>query len=152
MGRRIEGYNHPSCVLTTSAANALKNAQAEAISLGYSIKVYDCYRPQRAVDDFVSWANNTMDILTKDEFYPALGKDELFPTYIATKSGHTRGSTVDLTIVQLPAATQETYLPGQPLVSCFEDVSKRFGDNTVNMGTGFDCMSPWANTNTDLIT
>ena len=74
------------------------------------------------MDDFVLWANNTLDQLTKDEFYPVLDKSTLFPDYIATKSGHTRGSTVDLTLVQLPVKVQEEYFPGQKLVPCFADV------------------------------
>jgi zinc D-Ala-D-Ala dipeptidase len=151
MGRRVEGYNSPDCVLTKAAAEGLAKVQKEAMSKGFSLKVYDCYRPQRAVDDFVAWSNNSMDELMKTEFYPTLDKPDLFPDYIATKSGHTRGSTMDLTIVPTPAAKQETYLPGQPLVSCFAPTDQRFGDNTLDMGTGFDCLSSWANTDTDLV-
>ena len=150
MGRRIEGYNAPSCVLSIPAARALKNAQVYAKSLGYSLKVYDCYRPQRAVNDFVAWANNSFDVLTKAEFYPDLDKSELFPDYIATKSGHSRGSTVDLTIVPIHPDSQEVYYPGQPLVACYD--SNRFKDNMIDMGTGFDCLSPWAHTNSTLVT
>jgi D-alanyl-D-alanine dipeptidase len=148
MGRRVEGYNAPECVLSSQAAEALKKVQTDAASLGYSLKVYDCYRPQRAVDDFVAWSNNSYDLATKEEFYPTLDKSELFPDYIATKSGHTRGSTVDLTLVKLPASTQEVYLPGQPLVACFESYENRYKDNSIDMGTGFDCLCPLANTNT----
>ena len=102
IGRRIEGYNSASCVLTKTAIAALAKVQIDANVLGYTLKVYDCYRPQRAVDDFVIWANNSLDVLTKLEFYPTLNKSDLFPDYIATKSGHSRGSTVDLTLVSLP--------------------------------------------------
>jgi zinc D-Ala-D-Ala dipeptidase len=151
MGRRVEGYNAPSCVLTKEAANALKLVQSDALRLGYTLKVYDCYRPQQAVDEFVSWSYNTMDILMKDEFYPTLEKLELFPDYIATKSGHSRGSTLDLTLVPLPIPSQDVYSPGQPLVNCFASVDERFQDNTIDMGTGFDCLSPYANTDTDLV-
>lgn len=152
MGRRIEGYNHPSCILTTSAAEALSKVQADARAKGYSLKVYDCYRPQRAVDDFVSWSNNQYDLLMKREFYPTLDKPSLFPDYIATKSGHSRGSTMDLTIVSLAnPVEQETYYPGQPLVSCFASADRRFKDNSIDMGTGFDCLSPWANTASDKV-
>jgi D-alanyl-D-alanine dipeptidase len=146
MGRRIEGYNAPECVLTSAAAEALKNVQADATALGYSIKVYDCYRPQRAVDDFVAWGENNMDTLMKEEFYPALDKSQMFPDYIAYKSGHSRGSTVDLTLVKMPAVEQEVYLPGQALVSCKAPAELRFKDNSIDMGTGFDCMDPQANT------
>lgn len=151
MGRRVEGYNTPACILTRQAANNLKYIQSNAMKLGYTLKVYDCYRPQQAVDDFVNWSENTMDLLMKDEFYPTLEKLELFPDYIATKSGHSRGSTVDLTLVPYPVPSQEVYYPGQPLVNCFDTVERRFHDNTLDMGTGFDCLSPYANTYTDLI-
>ena len=151
MGRRVEGYNAPECVLTKSAGEKLVNVQKEAMSRGYTLKVYDCYRPQRAVDDFISWSNNPMDVLMKTEFYPTIDKPDLFPDYIATKSGHSRGSTLDLTIVKNPPAPQEEYLPGQALVECFAPVETRFGDNSIDMGTGFDCLSEWANTDTTLV-
>jgi D-alanyl-D-alanine dipeptidase len=148
MGRRVEGYNTPACILTLEAATALKKVQEEAIAEGYTLKVYDCYRPQRAVDDFVAWSNNSYDLITKAEFYPTLEKSELFPDYIATKSGHTRGSTVDLTLVQLPAKSQAVYLPGQPLIACFESYENRYQDNSIDMGTGYDCMCSLAHTDT----
>lgn len=148
MGRRVEGYNTPECILTLQAANALKKVQEEAVSKGYVLKVYDCYRPQRAVDDFVAWSNNSYDVITKAEFYPTLEKAELFPDYIATKSGHTRGSTVDLTLVQLPVKSQAVYLPGQPLIACFESYENRYQDNSIDMGTGYDCMCSLAHTDT----
>lgn len=167
MGRRVEGYNVPECVLTNEAASALSAVQRDALNLGYSLKVYDCYRPQRSVDEFVWWSQNDYDLLMKQENYPDLSKLDLFPDYIATKSGHTRGSTTDLTIVPLlqpyVAGTslfveeQPVYFPGQPLVSCYaplfsasgDKTSLRFADNSLDMGTGFDCLSPWANTNTE---
>ena len=146
MGRRVEGYNFPACILTEQAATALKVAQSQALQLGYTLKVYDCFRPQRAVDDFVLWSSNSLDIITKEEFYPTKDKLDLFPEYIASKSGHSRGSTVDLTLVRLPIDEQEDYYPGQPLVSCFSSYEERYRDNSIDMGTGFDCMSEYANT------
>jgi D-alanyl-D-alanine dipeptidase len=85
VGRRIEGYNTASCMLSLQAASALSMAQQSASRLGMSLKVYDCFRPQRAVNDFIAWANNSYDLIMKEEFYPTLDKDELFPDYIATK-------------------------------------------------------------------
>ncbi len=118
LGRRVEGYNAPVCILSRPAAEALSAVQKDALKAGYSLKVYDCYRPQRAVNDFVAWSQNPYDFLTKREFYPTLEKMVLFPDYIATKSGHSRGSTMDLTLVKVadPMPQQATYLPGQPLV------------------------------------
>lgn len=152
MGRRVEGYNAPACVLTVEAAAKLLLVQQAALSQGLSLKAYDCYRPQRAVDDFVAWSENEYDVLMKDEFYPTLNKTDLFPEYIATKSGHTRGSTIDLTLVALPLAAQATYYPGQPLTSCFADANDRYGDNSLDFGTGFDCLCDWANTESPKVT
>jgi D-alanyl-D-alanine dipeptidase len=108
--------------------------------------VYDSYRPQQAVDDFVEWSYNATDDLMKLEFYPTIDKSVLVPDYLADKSGHSKGSTVDLTLVKLPAAPQEQYVPGQQLVPCFANVNQRFGDNTIDMNTGFDCFSELSHT------
>jgi zinc D-Ala-D-Ala dipeptidase len=151
IGRRVAGYFEPLCLLTKDAAEALKLVQSSAIQLGFTLKVSDCYRPQQAVDEFVAWADNAMDILMKEEFYPTLDKPDLFPDYLVTTSSHSRGSTVDLTLVPLPVASQQTYVPGQQLTSCFSSSEIRFPDNSLDMGTGFDCFSNHANTYTDLV-
>ena len=89
-------------MLTVEAAEALKAVSDELIPLGYRLKIYDTYRPQRAVDHFVEWSKKTDDVRMKRYFYPDLGKDVLFPRgYIAAKSGHSRGSTVDLTLFDM---------------------------------------------------
>ncbi len=99
VGKPVDGYNAPKCLLHNSAATALKKVQVAAQTQGLSLKIYDCYRPQRAVDHFVRWVNDLEDTRTKAEFYPNLGKDKLLGDYIAAKSGHSRGSTIDLTLV-----------------------------------------------------
>jgi len=148
LGRPVDGYRDPLCILTREAATALAKAQRTVRRLGYTIKVYDCYRPQRAVDDFVRWAADPADTATKREFYPDLDKSVLFELgYIAERSGHSRGSTLDLTLVKLPPRGQPPYIPGvTPLVPCYAPVRQRFPDNTVDMGTGYDCFDPLANT------
>ncbi|GAB7039426.1 MULTISPECIES: M15 family metallopeptidase [Catenuloplanes] len=147
VGRPVDGYREPLCVLTRPAAEALSRVQAGLRARGYTLKVYDCYRPQRAVDHFAAWAADLDDELTKREFYPEVEKTRLFEDgYLARRSGHSRGSTVDLTIVRLPARPQPPYVPGQPLVPCFAPVWQRFPDNTVDMGTGYDCFDPRSNT------
>jgi D-alanyl-D-alanine dipeptidase len=152
LGRPVVGYQDPVCILTTDAAVALSRVQHYLVSLSpvaYSIKVYDCYRPRRAVMDFVNWALDLNDTKTKAEFYPTLGKDVLFDQgYIGYNSSHCRGSTSDLTIVPLPPANQPNYIPGQALTACFEPVGQRWKDNSEDMGTGFDCFSPLSHTNT----
>jgi zinc D-Ala-D-Ala dipeptidase len=151
IGRRVTGYLDPLCLLTREAAHALKLVQSGALRLGYTLKVYDCYRPQQAVDEFVSWSKNPEDHFMKEEFYPTLEKTELFPEYLVTTSSHSRGSTVDLTLVPLPPPPQPAYIPGQQLYSCFASPEIRFGDNSLDMGTGFDCFSSHSNTFTELV-
>jgi D-alanyl-D-alanine dipeptidase len=147
VGAPINGYVQPMCVLTKPAALALHHVQQKLLLTGYSLKVYDCYRPQRAVDNFVSWAEDLTDQTMKGEFYPDEDKTNLFTDgYIAAKSGHSRGSTMDLTIVKLPATKTRAYVPGEPLVPCYSAQAARFPDNSIDMGTGFDCFDTLANT------
>lgn len=102
VGDPIDGYRKPMCILTRTAALALHRAQIQLVRQGYSLRVYDCYRPQRAVDHFVRWAKDLGDQRMKEEFYPHVDKSRLFADgYIAERSGHSRGSTADLTIVRL---------------------------------------------------
>lgn len=99
VGEPVTGYEAAKCLLHVSAAKALAKVQTAAKQQGMSLKVFDCYRPQRAVDHFVRWVNDENDTKTKAEYYPNLNKDKLLGDYIAAKSGHSRGSTVDLTLV-----------------------------------------------------
>lgn len=107
IGEPITGYEAPVCLLTRPAAEALARVQEDLKPYGFGLKVFDCYRPARAVARFVEWAEDSDDIRMKPEFYPDLDKSELFPKgYIAERSGHSRGSTADLTIVTLPAEVE----------------------------------------------
>lgn len=147
VGERIDGYRQPICILTRPAAEALHLAQKQLLRQGYTLKVYDCYRPQRAVNHFVRWAQNLDDQAMKGEFYPDVDKTRLFEDgYIAEKSGHSRGSTMDLTIVRLPTRPTRPYVPGEPLVPCYAPKDERFPDNSVDMGTGFDCFDTLSHT------
>lgn len=122
VGARIDGYLASRCLLTAQAADALKRVQAELKPFGLGLKVFDCYRPQRAVDHFIRWARDLADTRMKSRFYPDVDKKDLFRDgYIAGRSSHTRGSTVDLTLVAVTA-----------------DGTAR----DVDMGTGFDLFSP----------
>lgn len=151
VGVRIDGYRAPSCILTRPAARAVRKVQREMLAQGYTLKVYDCYRPQRAVDHFVRWARDLADQRMKPEFYPRVDKTRLFEDgYIAEKSGHSRGSTVDLTVVKLPPRYQRPYVPGERLVDCA--APNRFPDNTVDMGTGYDCFDTLSHTDDPRIT
>ncbi|MXM67924.1 D-alanyl-D-alanine dipeptidase [Streptomyces sp. HUCO-GS316] len=147
VGERIDGYRQPLCILTRPAAEALHRAQTKLRRAGYTLKVYDCYRPQRAVNHFVRWAKDLDDQAMKGEFYPNVDKGRLFDDgYIAAKSGHSRGSTLDLTVVKLPTRPTRPYHPGEPLVPCYAPKDRRFPDNSVDMGTGFDCFDTLAHT------
>jgi len=118
VGEPITGYERPACLLTREAANALALVQRDLQSHGLALKVFDCYRPRRAVAHFVRWALDVADVRGKAEFYPDIDKRNLFALgYIASRSGHSRGSTVDLTLV-------------------------RTDGSELDMGTRFDFFSP----------
>ena len=101
VGRPIDGYQAPRCLLTQPAANALAEVARDLAERGLRIKVFDCYRPARAVADFVRWARDWRDQAAKREFYPGVDKRTLFRDgYIASHSGHSRGSTIDMTLAR----------------------------------------------------
>jgi D-alanyl-D-alanine dipeptidase len=106
LGRPVRGYLAPKCLLTPPAAEAVIAVHRELQKRGMRLRIYDCYRPQRAVDDFVEWGADLKDQKAKQEFYPRVEKSEVFKLgYIATRSGHSRGSTIDLTIDGLDMGT-----------------------------------------------
>ncbi len=102
VGKRIDGYEEPVALITQKAASALRKASDEFQKKGYRIKIYDAYRPQRAVDHFVRWSKDPADTTMKSVFYPYIQKTTIFSRgYVARKSRHSRGSTVDMTLVDL---------------------------------------------------
>ena len=122
IGKPIDGYVKPVAITTSKTASALKNAQADFKRFGLGLKVFDAYRPQRAVDHFVRWAKDWRDTLMKSRYYPQIAKQDLFQKeYIAAKSGHSRGSTVDVTL---------SYVEANGLA------------HELDMGTGFDFFDP----------
>ena len=101
VGSSIDGYKKPVALLSSEAAEALKKASHTLEAQGYELKVFDAYRPQRAVNQFMAWAKDASQKEMKKEFYPEVDKKDLFKLgYIASKSGHTRGSTIDLSLVE----------------------------------------------------
>jgi D-alanyl-D-alanine dipeptidase len=146
VGRPIAGYRAPVCLLTKRAAQALARVEDELKPKGLGLKVYDCYRPQSAVDEFVAWGADLRDQKMKPEFYPGVDKRNLFGNgYIASRSGHSRGSTVDLTIV--PLAAPEPEIPASaPIRACAPVWSARLPDASIDMGTGFDCFGALSHT------
>lgn len=138
IGRPITGYEAASCILTREAAQALAAAQEELAREGLGVRVYDCYRPQRAVDDFARWAADIDDLTMQAEFYPRVDKSLLFELgYIAERSGHSRGSTVDLAIEPINQEHTAERQPGDALVDC--TLPGRVDDGVIEFGTGYDC-------------
>ncbi|HEX9251047.1 MAG TPA: M15 family metallopeptidase [Ignavibacteriaceae bacterium] len=152
LGVPVQGYISQKCYITKAAADSLSKVQAELRHFNLSLKIYDAYRPQQAVDHFVRWAKDLSDTLTKKEFYPTVDKSRLFiDGYIAEKSGHSRGSTVDLTVVPIPLPQQPEFdIDNQ--CECFESFDKRFKDNSIDMGTGFDCFHKLSHTENPKLT
>ena len=102
VGDRIDGYEEPIALITKEAAVKLKEVSGELVKKGYRLKIFDAYRPQKAVTHFMNWAKDIEDTRMKEYFYPNLDKSVLFDQgYIAEKSGHSRGSTVDLTLFDM---------------------------------------------------
>ena len=121
IGDRIDGYEEPCAIITVEAARALKAVAAEMIVQGYRLKVFDAYRPTTAVKHFVLWGIEDLDLRMKPFFYPTLDKTDLFQRgYIASQSSHSRGSTVDLTLLDM--ATGKELDMGSPF-DLFNEVS-----------------------------
>jgi len=162
-GHILPGYEAAECVLRREAALALRQAQKRAWALGYSLKVYDCYRPDRAVKAFARWASERKNLSTKF-YYPRLPKSALHRKgYIARRSSHSRGYAVDLTLAPLPSSApptpatpalaappaepqaapqtkpQAALAPNRRRASCIASRKQRPQDNSIDMGTAFDC-------------
>lgn len=147
LGRRVTGYQAGECILTRRAALRLKQVQERLRPKGLALKVYDCYRPTQAVAEFVAWAEDLGDRRTKAEFYPTIPKSELFERkYIAKRSRHSRGSTVDLAIVPVPTPGEPPFDPDGPLFACHEPHGVRWADNSLDFGTGYDCFHELSHT------
>ncbi len=148
VGRPIRGYRAAECILSRPAANALATVQRMLAGKQLSLIVWDCYRPQRAVDDFLQWSRDPARSEMKAEFYPRTRKEQLFALgYLASRSAHSRGSTVDVGIV--PAALSSAPPPpssSQPLKPCTSPKGERFEDGAIDFGTGYDCLDVLAST------
>lgn len=139
-GRIVSGYSANECILVRQAAEALAKVQADLQSLGMALKVYDCFRPLRAVRDFMVWAHRKPDSTGARRFHPNTSRDRLVSSgYIARTSAHSRGVAVDLTLVQIGSPAIAPFDPKSSYGACTEEQSKRAPDNSIDMGTGFDC-------------
>jgi D-alanyl-D-alanine dipeptidase len=138
-GKQLPGYGAAECLLRRDAAQALKRVQDDLRGSGLSIKVYDCYRPQRAVNAMANWAAAPEDNLTK-RFYPKLDKHRLFAEgWISPRSKHSAGISIDLTLVPIGSVSPRFDPRTRPLGNC--DTAERAPDNSLDMGTSFDCFS-----------
>ena len=147
IGRAIDGYLANECVLTERAAGALNQVQNELALRNFSLIVWDCYRPARAVRDFIAWSRIPNDIRMKAEFFPRTDKAQFFALgYLSSRSAHSRGSTVDLGIVPGTLRTVPRYDPATALRPCTAPKGVRFEDGTIDFGTGHDCLDPLAST------
>lgn len=144
LGRPVRGYLAPTCILTLPAAQRLRDVQRELLPSGLSLKVFDCYRPQQAVDDFIAWAKDPADQKVKATFYPNVPKDVLFERgFIAARSGHSRGSTVDLTLTTQPGMLRQP----DPVGPALPIRGPLLPNGEVDMGTPFDLFDVQSHTN-----
>ena len=151
-GHPLPGYDAAECVLRRPAALALKRVQADLAQLRLTLKVYDCYRPTRAVAAMARWARDANATPDTSRFYPHLKKDRLFALgYIAAHSGHSRGVAVDLTVAPM-ASSQPAHDAQTRHGACTGPVQLRAPDNSLDMGTGYDCFDSKSYTQTASIT
>jgi zinc D-Ala-D-Ala dipeptidase len=147
VGRPVKGYLAAECILSTAAAHALVTVQKMLAEKKLALIVWDCYRPKRAVADFLQWSRDPAHAEMKAEFYPRTDKEKLFDLgYIARRSAHSRGSTVDLGIVPADFSSVPPQTASQPLKACTLPKGERFEDGTIDLGTGYDCLDVLATT------
>ncbi len=152
VGRPLPGYDAAECILRQEVAAALKRVQAGLRAGGLSLKVYDCYRPMRAVRAMVAWANDGRAQARTKRFFPRLPKSSLLLGYIASHSQHSTGNTIDLTLIKAEAAPAAPFDPAATYGPCTGPAAQRSPDNSVDMGTSFDCLDPASHTASPAVT
>lgn len=151
VGRPLPGYAAAECILRKDAALALKRVQADLATSGLALKVYDCYRPHRAVRAMAQWAGGPESGGTR-RFYPRLSRNNLFALgYIAARSAHSTGTAIDLTLVRQVRAPKTPFDPVARYGPCTGPAAQRAPDDGVDMGTGFDCFDAASHTASGLI-
>jgi D-alanyl-D-alanine dipeptidase len=146
-GAVVPGYTAAECILTRQTAEALATVQRRVTKLGLSLKVYDCYRPSRAVAAFMRWTRSASGDTTSSRFHPVLPRHRLAALgYIGARSGHSRGHVVDLTLIPMPRHETPVFVPEQIYGSCTASVEKRAPDDSLDMGTAFDCFDERSST------
>jgi D-alanyl-D-alanine dipeptidase len=146
-GRALPGYEAPECIVRQDVAAALKRVQAGLAAAGLSLKVYDCYRPARAVRAMAAWAHDGRSGEATRRFFPKLPKSALFGLgYISTRSQHSTGVAVDLTLIAATPAPVAPFDPTATYGPCTGPAAQRSPDSSVDMGTGYDCFDPKSHT------
>jgi zinc D-Ala-D-Ala dipeptidase len=147
VGRPLDGYEASECILRRDVATALAQVQKDLAASNLGLKVYDCYRPTRAVRTMAQWANDGRPGGTTKRFYPKLQKNTLFGSgYIASRSAHSTGTAIDLTLVNRPPVEVAPFDPAATYGACTDLVEKRSPDNSLDMGTGYDCFDATSST------
>jgi zinc D-Ala-D-Ala dipeptidase len=147
VGRPLDGYTAPECILRRDVATALARVQMDLAGSGLALKVYDCYRPTRAVQTMAQWANDGRTGGATKRFYPRLQKNTLFALgYIASRSAHSTGTAIDLTLVEAPPAAAAPFDPAAAYGPCTGPAAQRSPDNSLDMGTGYDCFDTTSST------
>src|SRR6266700_3127203 len=140
VGRPLAGYGAAECVVKREVGLALKNIQQELARQKLSLKMFDCYRPARAVADMVAWSRNGRETAAGRRYNPAFAKADLFRFgYIATHSGHSKGAALDLTLVDLAADNSAKFDPSKSYADCTAPAAARAPEGSIDMGTGYDC-------------
>lgn len=140
VGQKIDGYYSAEIILTRAAAQALQNVQRTVNKAGYNLVIYDGYRPQRAVNHFIDYLQ-TQDESQKSLYYPTIDKKDLLSLgYIAEKSAHSRGSTVDVSIISINKEIKTIEITERSLLN--GSIIQFLDDNTVDMGSSFDLLHP----------
>ncbi|MBR1197515.1 M15 family metallopeptidase [Bradyrhizobium sp. AUGA SZCCT0240] len=140
VGKPLRGYDAAECVVKREVGLALKNIQQELARQKLSLKMFDCYRPERAVADMVAWSKNGKETQADRRFSPAFRKADLFRLgYIATRSGHSTGAALDLTLVDLTADNSAKFDSTKAYADCTAPAEVRAPEGSVDMGTGYDC-------------
>ncbi|WP_312011635.1 MULTISPECIES: M15 family metallopeptidase [unclassified Bradyrhizobium] len=153
MGRPIAGYGAAECVVKREVGLRLKAVQQELARQRLSLKMFDCYRPARAVADMVAWSRNGKETAAERRYNPAFSKADLFRLgYIATHSGHSTGAALDLTLVDLTADNSRKFDPAKDYADCTAQVAERAPEGSVDMGTGYDCSDVKGHTAASAIT
>ena len=153
MGRPLAGYGAGECVVKREVGLALKAIQQELARQKWSLKMFDCYRSARASHDMVLWAQNGRETAAERRYNPAFSKQDLFRLgYIAEHSGHSTGAALDLTLVDLAADNSARFDSAKAYADCTAPVAARAPEDSVDMGTGYDCSDVKAHTSASQIT